>query len=443
LICLREPSLGPCFGMKGGAAGGGYAQVVPMEDINLHFTGDFHAIGAAHNLLSALIDNHMHWENQLNIDPRRVTWRRVLDMNERALRTITSGLGGFHNGVVREAGFDITVASEVMAILCLADGPEDLRARLSRILVGLTREGDPIVAGDLDVVGSMMVLLKDALLPNLVQSGAGVPALVHGGPGGQVRNEFHPLIQYLVNHGYAVYAINNRGSSGYGKDFFMADDRKHGQADLDDCVASKGMLIETGWVDPDRIGIIGGSYGGYMVLAAQTFRPEEFAAGVDLFGISNWVRTMESIPPWWESFRKALEQEMGPVDDPEFFRAKSPLFHAENIRRPLSTCGWGAGTPVRPRASVKKTKGSRCQRRWSFLSPRETVHGSRAIPPQGPVTTGVRCPSSPTFARVMTQTRFFSDRFRGPWWEARPIASASTAESSRSAYASLIDSINR
>ena len=166
---------------------------------------------------------------------------------------------------------------------------------------------------------------------------AKVPALVwvHGGPGGQSRIGYNYLIQYLVNHGYAVYAINNRGSSGYGKTFFHLDDRKHGDADLDDVVESKQMLAETGWVDPDRIGIIGGSYGGYMTLAALTFRPEAFAAGVDLFGISNWHRTVTSIPPWWESFRAVLEQEMGDFDDEAFFKAKSPLFHADQIRRPL------------------------------------------------------------------------------------------------------------
>ncbi|MCG8468601.1 MAG: S9 family peptidase [Gemmatimonadetes bacterium] len=164
-----------------------------------------------------------------------------------------------------------------------------------------------------------------------------VPAMVwvHGGPGGQSRVGYNGLIQYLVNHGYAVYAINNRGSSGYGKTFFMADDRKHGDADLDDCVASKDMLIATGWVDPDRIGIMGGSYGGYMTLAALTFRPEEFTVGVDIFGISNWHRTVNNIPPWWESGRRALEREMGEFDDEEFFRAKSPLFHADRIVRPL------------------------------------------------------------------------------------------------------------
>jgi dipeptidyl aminopeptidase/acylaminoacyl peptidase len=174
-------------------------------------------------------------------------------------------------------------------------------------------------------------------LPHAASSEAPAPALVwvHGGPGGQSRVDYSALIQYLVNHGYAVYAINNRGSSGYGKTFNHLDDRRHGQDDLDDCVASKRMLTDTGLVDAERIGILGGSYGGYMVLAALTFRPEEFAIGIDIFGISNWHRTVTNIPPWWESFRAALEQEMGPFDDEEFFRAKSPLFHAENIVRPL------------------------------------------------------------------------------------------------------------
>jgi dipeptidyl aminopeptidase/acylaminoacyl peptidase len=164
-----------------------------------------------------------------------------------------------------------------------------------------------------------------------------VPALVsvHGGPGGQARVGYRALTQYLVNHGYAVYAINNRGSSGYGKTFYKMDDRKHGEGDLDDCVTSKKMLIETGYVDPERIGIMGGSYGGYMVLAALAFRPEEFDVGVNLFGVSNWVRTLQSIPPWWESFKKALEVEMGDFDDEEYLKSISPLFHAENIVKPM------------------------------------------------------------------------------------------------------------
>jgi formate--tetrahydrofolate ligase len=182
IICLREPSLGPCFGMKGGAAGGGFSQVVPMEDINLHFTGDFHAIGAAHNLLSALIDNHIYWGNELGIDVRRVTWKRVLDMNDRSLREIVSSLGGPGNGYPRETGFYITVASEVMAILCLANDLEDLERRLSNIVIGYTRDKKAITAKQLEAHGAMTVLLKDAMMPNLVQTLENSPAFVHGGP---------------------------------------------------------------------------------------------------------------------------------------------------------------------------------------------------------------------------------------------------------------------
>ena len=182
IICLREPSLGPCFGMKGGAAGGGFSQVVPMEDINLHFTGDFHAIGAAHNLLSALIDNHIYWGNELGIDVRRITWKRVLDMNDRSLREIVSSLGGPGNGFPRETGFYITVASEVMAILCLANDLEDLERRLSNIVIGYTRDKKAITAKQLEAHGAMTVLLKDAMMPNLVQTLENNPAFVHGGP---------------------------------------------------------------------------------------------------------------------------------------------------------------------------------------------------------------------------------------------------------------------
>ena len=182
VICLREPSLGPCFGMKGGAAGGGYAQVVPMEDINLHFTGDFHAIGAAHNLLAAMLDNHIYWGNELEIDVRRIAFKRVIDMNDRALREIVSSLGGPGNGYPREAGFDITVASEVMAILCLAMDLADLERRLGNIVVGYTREKKPVTAKELDAAGAMTVLLKDAMMPNLVQTLENNPAFVHGGP---------------------------------------------------------------------------------------------------------------------------------------------------------------------------------------------------------------------------------------------------------------------
>ena len=181
-ICLREASLGPCFGMKGGAAGGGMAQVVPMEEMNLHFTGDFHAITSAHNLLSAMIDNHIYWGNELDIDARRVTWRRVMDMNDRALRDVVVSLGGVGNGFPRQTGFDITVASEIMAILCLARDLDDLQARLGRIIIGYTRDKAPVTAKDLKADGAMVVLLREAMQPNLVQTLENTPAFVHGGP---------------------------------------------------------------------------------------------------------------------------------------------------------------------------------------------------------------------------------------------------------------------
>jgi len=230
LICLREPSLGPCFGMKGGAAGGGYAQVVPMADINLHFTGDFHAIGAANNLLAALVDNHMHWDNELNIDPRRVTWRRVVDMNDRALRTITSGLGGYHNGVVREAGFDITVASEVMAIFCLATDIRDLENRLGNIVLGYTRKNEPVTVRQLNAQGAMSVLLRDALQPNLVQTMENNPALMHGGPFANIAHGCNSVVATRAGLKLADYVVTE---AGFGADlgaekFFNIKCRKAG-----------------------------------------------------------------------------------------------------------------------------------------------------------------------------------------------------------------------
>jgi len=211
IVCLREPSLGPCFGMKGGAAGGGYAQVVPMTDINLHFTGDFHAIGAAHNLLAAMIDNHMHWENQLNIDPRRVTWRRVLDMNERALRMVTSGLGGFHNSVVREAGFDITAASEIMACFCLANDLQNLRKRIGNITIGYTRDKKPVQARALNADGAMTALLRDAFQPNLVQTLENNPALMHGGPFANIAHGCNSVIATKTALKLADYVVTEAG----------------------------------------------------------------------------------------------------------------------------------------------------------------------------------------------------------------------------------------
>jgi len=210
-ICLREPSLGPCFGVKGGAAGGGYAQVVPMEDINLHFTGDFHAIGAAHNLLSALIDNHIYWGNALGIDTRRVAWRRVVDMNDRSLRAINSSLGGVSNGFPREDGFDITVASEVMAIFCLATDLEDLEERLGNIVVAHTRERQPVYARDLSAAGPMTVLLKDALSPNIVQTLENNPAFIHGGPFANIAHGCNSAIATKTGLKLADYVVTEAG----------------------------------------------------------------------------------------------------------------------------------------------------------------------------------------------------------------------------------------
>jgi formate--tetrahydrofolate ligase len=211
MVCIREPSLGPCFGVKGGAAGGGYAQVVPMEDINLHFTGDFHAIGAANNLLAAMIDNHVYWGNKLDIDTRRITWRRAVDMNDRALRSIVTSLGGAANGYPREAGFDITVASEVMAIFCLASDIADLQRRLGQIQIGPTREKKPVTAKDLSAAGSMAALLKDALAPNLVQTLENNPAFIHGGPFANIAHGCNSVIATKAALKLADYVVTEAG----------------------------------------------------------------------------------------------------------------------------------------------------------------------------------------------------------------------------------------
>ena len=210
-VALREPSLGPVFGIKGGAAGGGYAQVVPMEDINLHFTGDFHAIGAANNLLAAMLDNHIYQGNRLNIDPRRITWKRCVDMNDRQLRFVTDGLGGRVNGVPREDGYDITVASEIMAVFCLANSINDLKERLARIVVAYTYDEKPVTAGDLGAVGAMTALLKDAIKPNLVQTLEGTPAFVHGGPFANIAHGCNSVIATKMAMKMADYAITEAG----------------------------------------------------------------------------------------------------------------------------------------------------------------------------------------------------------------------------------------
>ena len=210
-MCIREASLGPCFGMKGGAAGGGYAQVVPMEEMNLHFTGDFHAITSAHNLLSAMIDNHIYWGNELDIDQRRVVWRRVMDMNDRALRQITASLGGVANGFPREAGFDITVASEVMAILCLANDLEDLQERLGNIIVAYRRDKSPVFCRDIKADGAMTVLLKQAMQPNLVQTLENNPAFVHGGPFANIAHGCNSVIATKTALKLADYVVTEAG----------------------------------------------------------------------------------------------------------------------------------------------------------------------------------------------------------------------------------------
>lgn len=211
MVALREPSLGPVFGVKGGAAGGGYAQVVPMEDINLHFTGDFHAIGAANNLLAAMIDNHIQQGNALHIDPRRITWKRCVDMNDRQLRFIVDGLNGKTNGTPREDGFDITVASEIMAVFCLSSSIRDLKERLSRIVIGYTYDDEPVTAGDLKATGAMAALLKDALKPNLVQTLEGTPAFVHGGPFANIAHGCNSVIATRMAMKLGDYAVTEAG----------------------------------------------------------------------------------------------------------------------------------------------------------------------------------------------------------------------------------------
>lgn len=257
VVCVREASLGPCFGVKGGAAGGGYAQVIPMEDINLHFTGDFHAITSAHNLLAALIDNHIYWGNEQNIDLRRITWRRAMDMNDRALRDIVSSLGGVANGFPREGGFDITVASEVMAILCLASDLKDLEKRLGNIIIGYRRDRTPVYARDLKADGAMAVLLKDAMQPNLVQTLENNPALVHGGPFANIAHGCNSVIATRTALKLADYVVTE---AGFGADlgaekFFDIKCRKSGLSpDAAVIVATVRALKMNGGVKKDDLG---------------------------------------------------------------------------------------------------------------------------------------------------------------------------------------------
>ncbi|QIB27361.1 formate--tetrahydrofolate ligase [Caloranaerobacter azorensis] len=256
ITTLREPSLGPCFGVKGGAAGGGYAQVVPMEDINLHFTGDIHAITTAHNLLAALLDNHLHQGNKLNIDPRRIVWKRVLDMNDRALRNIVVGLGGRANGVPREDGFDITVASEIMAILCLATSLEDLKERIGNMIVAYTYDNKPVTANDLDATGALTILLKDAIKPNLVQTLENTPAFIHGGPFANIAHGCNSIMATKLALKLADYVVTE---AGFGADlgaekFFNIKCRFAGlKPDCAVIVATVRALKNHGGVPKDRL----------------------------------------------------------------------------------------------------------------------------------------------------------------------------------------------
>ncbi len=257
MICLREPSLGPCFGMKGGAAGGGHAQVIPMTDINLHFTGDFHAIGAAHNLLSALIDNHIHWDNQLNIDPRSITWKRVVDMNDRSLRDITCGLGGIGNGIPRQSGFDITVASEIMAVFCLASDIDDLKKRIGNMVIGYSRSNEPIRAKELNADGAITALLKDAFQPNLVQTLENNPAFIHGGPFANIAHGCNSVVSTKLALKLADYVVTE---AGFGADlgaekFFDIKCRKSGLTpDAVVLVATTKALKMHGGITKDNLG---------------------------------------------------------------------------------------------------------------------------------------------------------------------------------------------
>ncbi len=283
LICLREPSLGPCFGLKGGAAGGGYAQVVPMEEINLHFTGDFHAIGAANNLLAAMVDNHIYWGNSAEIDPRRVSWRRVVDMNDRALRSIVSSLGGVANGFPREDGFDITVASEVLAIFCLARDLEDLRTRLGNIVVGYKRDRTPVRAREVNAEGAMTTLLKDALAPNLVQTLENNPALVHGGPFANIAHGCNSVLATRTALKISDYVITE---AGFGADlgaekFFDIKCRKAGLAP--DCV----VLVATIRALKMHGGVVKGELGeeNLSALGEGMANLERHLANIEKFGV--------------------------------------------------------------------------------------------------------------------------------------------------------------
>ena len=298
MICLREPSLGPCFGMKGGAAGGGHAQVIPMTDINLHFTGDFHAIGAAHNLLSALVDNHIHWSNDLDIDPRRITWKRVVDMNDRSLREITCGLGGTGNGIPRQSGFDITVASEIMAVFCLASDADDLKKRIGNIVIGYSRSNEPIRAKQLKADGALSALLQDAFQPNLVQTLENNPAFIHGGPFANIAHGCNSVVATKTALKLADYVVTE---AGFGADlgaekFFDIKCRKSGlKPDAVVLVATTKALKMHGGVKKEDLGSenVDAVIGGCKNLERHVKNIRKFGVPV-IVGINDYITDTEN-----------------------------------------------------------------------------------------------------------------------------------------------------
>ena len=298
MICLREPSLGPCFGMKGGAAGGGHAQVIPMTDINLHFTGDFHAIGAAHNLLSALVDNHIHWSNDLDIDPRKITWKRVVDMNDRSLREITCGLGGTGNGIPRQSGFDITVASEIMAVFCLASDADDLKKRIGNIVIGYSRSNEPIRAKQLKADGALSALLQDAFQPNLVQTLENNPAFIHGGPFANIAHGCNSVVATKTALKLADYVVTE---AGFGADlgaekFFDIKCRKSGlKPDAVVLVATTKALKMHGGVKKEDLGSenVDAVIGGCKNLERHVKNIRKFGVPV-IVGINDYITDTEN-----------------------------------------------------------------------------------------------------------------------------------------------------
>ena len=331
-VVLREPSLGPVFGIKGGATGGGYSQVLPMEDINLHFTGDFSAIEKAHNLLSAVLDNNIQSKtNSLGIDARTVTWKRVMDMNDRSLRNIVIGLGGTTSGVPRQSGFDITAASEIMAILCLADDMEDLKRRLGNIFVGYTFKKEPIYAKDLKVQGAMAALLKEAVKPNLVQTIEGNPAIIHGGPFASYGSVYSAEIQAFAAAGYVVLYSNPRGSTSYGQEFGNLIHHDYPNHDYDDLMSGVDAVIEKGYIDEKNLFVTGGSGGGVLT-AWIVGKTDRFKAAVVAKPVINWysfVLYADGTPFFYKYWFPNK-----PWEDPTSYLKRSPLSYVGNVKTP-------------------------------------------------------------------------------------------------------------